>query len=406
MPLSKAQLVAAVLGGARFNGHPYSDYLLLDTFSAPLAAGAVNGTLPVVGGARTVTDTNSKLSIAGGVASFATGGAGVGDPGLWEAGISRAFGKTVLLELNTSIAANTVYGGWDSNQAGIPSDAFQFESTLRLRANSTEIVVGAFSISTQYSVAIVLRSSGCYYFIKGGAFTNWTLVYASATGNSATMYPVAAAGATTSVFTADNLRVPAALYSVPVLAYDTFTRANGALGSTETAGADAQAVTARAWADSVGTWGISTNKAVASALSGGVAIATVDTGVADVVVDIAATRAAGSAGCVLRYADANNYLRATTEGTNCLIEQVVAGTPTTLRTGAVTYGAGNVIRVIVSGTTGWLFYNGAAVGASFTVPSSSATAHGLYTSNTGNSLDVLQVMSRGVDNAYGWLDSY
>lgn len=382
-------------------------YLLHDRFGGALAAGAVNGTAADPGpGTRTVTDTNSKLSITGGVLSFATGGAGVGDPGLWEAGTSRAFGKTALLALNTSIAANAVYGGWDSNQAGVPSDAFQFESTLRLRANSTEIVVGAFSISTQYSVAIVLRSSGCYYFIKGGAFTNWTLVYASATGNSATMYPVAAAGATTSVFTADNFRVPTALFTVPVLAYDTFTRANGALGSTETAGPDSQAAGALAWTVQTGTIAVSSNTAAISATSGGLAYATAPTASADVIVDAAVTRTAGSGGLILRYTDANNFLRATTDGTNCLLEQVVAGTPTTLRTGAVTYGAGNIIRVVLSGTTGWLFYNGAAVGNSFTVPSSTSTAHGVYGTDTSCVFDNFTVWARGTGGEYAGLDAY
>lgn len=38
-------------------------YLLYDDFSVDVAAGAVNGTFPKVGGARVVTDTNSKISI-------------------------------------------------------------------------------------------------------------------------------------------------------------------------------------------------------------------------------------------------------------------------------------------------------------------------------------------------------
>src|SRR3990167_5136885 len=69
-----------ILSSDRINRDIY--YLLRDIFNDNRSAGAVNGTL-INPGTRTVTDTNSKLSIAGGVLDFATGGAGTGNPGLW-----------------------------------------------------------------------------------------------------------------------------------------------------------------------------------------------------------------------------------------------------------------------------------------------------------------------------------
>jgi hypothetical protein len=41
-----------------------------------------------------------------------------------------------------------------------------------------------------YKIALVLRSTGAVYLIKGGAFTNWTIYWVSQVGTTATLYPV------------------------------------------------------------------------------------------------------------------------------------------------------------------------------------------------------------------------
>src|SRR6185295_14296885 len=55
---------------------------------------------------------------------------------------------------------------------------------------------------------------------------------------------------------------PNNLYIPQPLAYDTFTRANGALGNTETSGPDSQVLTALAWAFSGSVWNVASNLAV------------------------------------------------------------------------------------------------------------------------------------------------
>jgi hypothetical protein len=250
------------IGGPTFNGHPYSFYSLLDTFSTPKAAGSVNGTLPDVGGARVVTDGNSELSIAGGVANFATGGVGTGDPGLWYATQARVLGKTVIGDLVISAVSAAL--GWDSGQSGIILDSFRAapNSTITLSVNGINIVVGNLTGGT-VSAAVVMRAVGIYIFAKGAGFTNWSLLWQSALGSAAGFPAIAVVGGTTCVFTADNIRVPAtALFIPPCAAYDTFTRANGALGSTELVGPDgaSQVTPALAWTGS--TYTISTNKAI------------------------------------------------------------------------------------------------------------------------------------------------
>ncbi|GAG43121.1 unnamed protein product, partial [marine sediment metagenome] len=135
------------------------------------------------------------------------------------------------------------------------------------------------------------------------------------------------------------------------MAYDTFTRANGPLGSSEATGPDAQATTAQAWANRIGTTLVAANTASASALVGGEALAAVDTGTADVLCDAELTRAAGNVGIVVRYQDATNYVIGYHTGVNARLDKIVAGVTTNVISVAAVYGAGRVLRVVCEGTT-------------------------------------------------------
>lgn len=263
---------AIVLGvgpGPTFPGFEGVFYTLYDNFNTPLAAGSVNATTAEPSGqARTVTDANSKLSIAGGVASFATGGVGAGNPGLWYPQMTRAAGLALLMDL-VYVSGNVIVVGWDTDQVSTAPFGFRVNVVdLTIHDNATLISVGlVLSTGVPYNLAVVLRATGCLYFIKGGIFTKWTLAWISAT-STANMYPSIAIGNATTAFTVDNLRIPVTLYVPSPLAYDTFTRANGALGSTETAGPDSQNITALAWAFTTSIWTISTNKAIATPVLG------------------------------------------------------------------------------------------------------------------------------------------
>ena len=233
-------------------------YTLNDQFTTDRSAGAVNGTsAEPTGGTRTVVDTNSKLSISSSQLSFATGGVGQGDPRLSYSIITRGAGKTLL----GSFIAPTerIEIGWDNTLGGSVLEGIVNVSTdLYARVNGTGIVIGGVVPGTTYQIASVMRSTGTYHFIKGGAFTNWSLIYIS--GNSSeNMYPVVSTGVgTTNIFTADNIRIPTATWLPTPLAYDTFTRGDGTIGSSETTGPDSQTTPSLAWTGGA----ISSNKNV------------------------------------------------------------------------------------------------------------------------------------------------
>lgn len=404
----------ALLGGKAV----LPQYLLYDAFTDTLAAGAVNGTLstpPVTvaltgaAPARTVTDTNSTITVGSGV--LALSGTPAANDGLLYAGapITRKLGQAVIFDLPNSVTEQNANGFMGlvrtASITGAQADGFlpnaPGSSATSIKDNNATgpSIVG---LGTATTLALVLRAAGCYFYQK--IATTWTLLWIAAGDATATLY-IAKKLSTNAINTqTDNIRVPVTLYIPSPLAYDTFTRADGVLGSTEAAGPDAQAAPSLAWTSTAGTWGVATNKAAASALAGGLALATVSTPTADILLDATCTRSAGVVGIVARYQASTDYLIAYHDGTNCKLDKVVAGVTTNLISAAVAIGAG-ALRLILSGTSAWLFLNGTAVGSVAAVPSSVLAAHGLYTTDTGATFDNFQVFARGTSNEFTLLGS-
>jgi hypothetical protein len=234
------------------------DYLLRDEFITNRAAGAVHGTAAEPGpGTRAVVDTNARISITGGKLTFASGEAA--NDGLWLDLVSREAGR--LLAAQVSTTANTPGIGWDTNQSLNIRDRLQLGYSGALYVNvdgGANLSVGSYA-GTDFYVALVMRAAGMYWFIKGGNFAKWTLLYLSSAGSTA-MYPGIQSVGSTPNFSADFLRVPKRKWLPALLAYDSFTRADGALGSSETRGPDGQLATARVWSGS--TWRTASGTAV------------------------------------------------------------------------------------------------------------------------------------------------
>lgn len=388
-------------------------FTLRDDFSGALAAGAVNlsNPTPGPGGVRTVTDGNSKLSIGSGVASFATGGVAAGNPAAWYAAMTRIAGRLIVGRVNAaSFTGNSAALGFDTSASGlVDNSAFYWNSGGIGIFDSSAIspVVGtALTAATNYLLCVVLRASGAYYFIKGGSYSNWTLVWIGSTSATASLLP-GISGHMNNVFTADFLRVPTDLWLPTPLVYDTFP-VDGALTATLATGPDGQPTPARVWTSQIGTVQVSTSKAMATALTGGIAIATVPVGTVNVLNDVAITRGTGTPGHVVRWLNSSNYIYAYHDGTNCKLIKRVADIETTVITAVVAYSAGAVARVDASGTAFRLYYNNALVGTGTISDANlqTGTEHGLYFNDIDSSLDTYACWAKGTENQYAALERY
>jgi len=382
-------------------------YLLRDEFNSPLAAGSVNGTAAEPGpGIRTVTDTNSKISVSSGALVF---GAGTGSSdGIWYSSLARAVGKMVLCRL--VFTTKLLEFGWDVSAGINVTDSILFNTgdTLSVRLDGTVMAVGTAAASTYY-LAAVMRAIGMFWFIKGGSFTSWSLLFLSATGSAAGVPGIRSD--TTGSGDFYYVRVPRRLWLPVPLASDGFPTAFGTTdgtGHAETSGLGAGGG-GLAWAAALGTWGISSAKANCSALDGtkNIGVAHVTTPTVDVLASVGVTRAAGAAGLVLRYTDADNFLYAYHDGTNAALVEVVAGTPANVvAPTAATYSAGADLVVMLDGASARLFYNGAAAGTNGTTNITTGAKHGLWSNNTNPTLDNFVVYARGVGGEYAYLDRF
>lgn len=370
---------------------PVIQWLLRDDFTDTVAAGSVNGTAATpFGGTRTATDTNSKLSVGSGISSFATGGVGVGDPGLWYPIQTRTAGRTLIARV-TPTNSNCLSVGWDDAQTGAVEANASFVS---LNLFAFGITVGTYVAGTAYDIAVMVRATGYHFFIKGGTFTNWTFLYPqkTVTGNK---YPGLITRSTTSVFSCDFMRVPVSLVPITPLASDNFA---GTWGTTGGSGSEESGGTNLTWTAQKGTWGSAAGVASCSALADSVGIATVPCGTTNVIVEVVATRTGGTSGLCLRYTDASNYIKAVHNGTNFQVIEVVAGTPNTLINAAATYGT---VRAIVSlnGNAVRAYYNDALVNAATTAVVT-GNNHGLFTDDTGATFDNFVVWAKGNSGEY------
>ncbi len=176
-------------------------YLLEDRFDGVVSAGYINATLATDGkNLRTVVDTNAKISIAGGKLDFATGAA-VNDAVRWPVQARKA-GRVLYWRVTPSDTNGIINLGWDANTSGAITDYLSFAAAgaLQIVANGgTAYAVGVYTAVT-YEVIATMRATGLFWNIKGGTFTNWTFLMATALGTAAA-YPTVGVGSATSVFT-------------------------------------------------------------------------------------------------------------------------------------------------------------------------------------------------------------
>lgn len=234
---------------------PGIKYLLRDEFTSPLPAGSVNGTNAEPGpGVRTVRDVESKIALSGGWAEFtpqATAVYAEQDLVFSTPVITRTAGVAVFNKFRCTTDGSfyplalvtSATPTWNAThvEAGFHRAATALSLTATYNATAGPIVATFVADGTLYRLGLVADGAAGYkYYIKGGAFTYWTLLFRSAIGATASLY--AAMAGYNAAFGADFARSPVALNVSNPLLSDTF---SGTFGTPDVIGA--------VWTDA-GTW--------------------------------------------------------------------------------------------------------------------------------------------------------
>jgi hypothetical protein len=398
-------------------------WLLRDDFwPTTRAAGAIDGTFAEPGpGQRDVVDGEGVMTISGGALQIGTQAtASFTDEVLLYRAFPRVTGRVLIASPSGNLVAGRQYIAPLWSSASPPAAAGDYEGGFYWFTSAPEgsawIGDARIGIFTQedieYFAAIPVRANGFFFFVKGGALANWTLVWIDESDTSDPLYPGLAGF--TAAETMGTMRVPAELWLPVPLISDGFggavVDADG-LGHLEgvdgSLGAGGSSV--GAWTDNDGTWQNVAGVCNASALSGGLAISTLSVSTPDAVIDLEFTsRAGGEGGLIIRYADSSNYLRAFHDGVNAQLEEVVAGVPNSLISVITAFGAGDVIRVITDGVEYRLYYDDVLIGVTTAADASlqGNIRFGRYTTNVGNTFDNFVLYSRGTSGEYARLDDF
>ena len=151
---------------------------------------------------------------------------------------------------------------------------------------------------------------------------------------------------------------------------DTFNRADNAssLGTSDSG---------HVWSALLGTWGISSNKAYKPS-GAGQSFAVVDSGLSDCTIDVtvSGTLTAGG-GITFRATDASNLWFVEMDVGQTLLYKVEAGGYNAPVTGMATFSVGDVMSVVLSGTSISIEKNGTQIGSHTSSFNQTATKHGL-----------------------------
>jgi hypothetical protein len=189
-------------------------YLLRDEFitaaSAPLTSPRTAEPGP---GTLTLVQTDGQMSISSDLLQIPVQTTpATGDLGYYSAAQSRALGNAAIFKLTLPSTGQFVIGWASSAAVGwINSNSAMavWLSAAAMTVGETNVLVAVpptLAASTEYTFAFVVRATGGYLLVKGGALTNWTLIWTFNNNATATMYAMLSAFSHTA-FSQEYLRI-------------------------------------------------------------------------------------------------------------------------------------------------------------------------------------------------------
>jgi hypothetical protein len=206
-------------------------------------------------GAMTVLETDGSAEVLAQVLRLSgIVVAGWGKLSVYEnGGCARTLGKTLLSSFWHITATSTAAWGWNDLAAGDTPTSWDYSiipqgaSLDVFNAGNGRTVGATLAVDTEYQFALVLGGYdvnvvpwddtlaaasylyGAAYFIKGGIYTDWTLLWRTVSENTVTVYPVVSLNSSAKIIEVDDLRVSGYDYSAVLqpTGKDTFADANG-----------------------------------------------------------------------------------------------------------------------------------------------------------------------------------
>lgn len=144
-------------------------------------------------GTLTIVDTENKLSISGGRLICAGGKATpqLGDPGVWSSVNARVAGLCVTTLISRDSTSTFTQVGWSTASTQIIDQGVYLVSAGRINVvvnTGLNFEVGNYVADQDYDFGVVARNTGFFLFVKGGAFSEWTLLWVDDVGGSANLF--------------------------------------------------------------------------------------------------------------------------------------------------------------------------------------------------------------------------
>ncbi|MCU7521670.1 MAG: hypothetical protein HF312_15745 [Ignavibacteria bacterium] len=388
-------------------------FLLRDDFDTDLPAGAVNGTKCRTGQTRTVTDTENKMSVAGGKLVISGGKATPvwGDPGVFYPTINRQSGRIMVANIQQN---NKVIIGFALSTTGAATAAdlaFFPGNIITGHAGGAQLPsIGSWIADTAYNVAVLLRSNGMMLLLKSSS--DWRLMWVDSRSNVSTIYPAITNNNAQAEI--DTLRIPHRLWLPTPLLSDGFSlqgisdgkgHAEGIAGGLGSGGGGVE------WQGP--TWSVSggylrNNPSVPADYYRTATLSTPDVVAGVQIHSLAAGAQAGLTLNLDNQPNPQNLATAYLQDGRCYLAKTVSGVKTTVMDQAATFVADAWLYVIKDGTGYSVYYNDSLLGTTQTIADPAIVGnrkHCLY-STGGVDIKAVKIYARGTEGQYNLLEEF
>lgn len=148
------------------------------------------------GGPFTVVQTIGQMSILSAGVLTIPASSGNGNQGWYTPAITKSAGYALIIR-NLNWSSFNFRFSWKETQNVAHNNAGGNRFGLSIQSGNTQIgesatanftVQAALSSGTAYDFALILRTTGAAYYVKGGAFTGWHHLWQTPTDPAATLY--------------------------------------------------------------------------------------------------------------------------------------------------------------------------------------------------------------------------